>query len=65
MSLCPNFCNCPVCPHGWPICEYCSECGAIRERERQQIEHLRSVARQKSRLKLIRRRGSADGREQR
>ena len=43
MSLCPYFCDCPCCRHGFKLCEVCNQCLVERLRELHQKEHLKSV----------------------
>jgi hypothetical protein len=53
VSLCPQYCDCPECPHGTPICEECEKCFKQRQFVKDQIEHAFSVAQQKSKLRPL------------
>jgi hypothetical protein len=63
MSLCPNYCECDVCKHGWKVCEDCSGCEEEALLARNQIQHEDSVRRQRARLKLMSRQEEIDQHE--
>jgi hypothetical protein len=54
MSLCPNYCECEPCPHGYKLCDggICRECEAIYQRKLHQKAHEESVRRQKMKIKI-------------
>ena len=53
MSLCPHYCECRLCDHGVPSCEWCEDCRELADRRAQQRGHLASVARQRAKIKKI------------
>lgn len=51
MSLCPNYCECPVCEHHQKACEGCRECLEKTLVVIRQQEHEESVRKQKARTR--------------
>ena len=53
MSLCPYYCDCRSCRHGVKNCEDCPDCIDEGQRERRQLEHNRSIQRQRAKLRIV------------